>query len=75
MHTLTITTRYTFGDKVRFDSINGKGTGKVFAIDVDKERCISYVIEIDMGQYSDVQPGILESEITGMVRQDDKGIE
>jgi hypothetical protein len=74
MHILTITTKYTFGDKVRFDSRNGKGTGEVFAIEVDKERCILYVIEIDMGAYSDLQPGILESEITGMERQDDKDI-
>jgi hypothetical protein len=74
MRTFTITTRYTFGDKVRFDSRNGKGHGKVFAIDFDRERYISYTIEIDRGQYSDLQPGILESEITGTVSHNDKDI-
>lgn len=65
MHALTIRTKFTFGDRVRFNSAaqhcNGEGT--VFAITVDKQGQIDYIIEIPMGHYTDLQPGILENEI------------
>jgi hypothetical protein len=66
MHTLTVHTKFTFGDRVRFDSAaqGCSGTGTVFAITVDKERQVDYLIEINRGAYSDLQPGILEHEIT-----------
>jgi hypothetical protein len=66
MHTLTVQTKFTFGDRVRFDSATQgcSGTGTVFAITVDREQCIDYLIEIDRGDYRELQPGILEHEIT-----------
>jgi hypothetical protein len=65
MHSLTIQTKYTFGDRVRFDSASqgGSGTGRIFAITVDAQRQIDYIIEIDQGSYTDLQPGVLEHEI------------
>jgi hypothetical protein len=64
MHTLTVRTKFTFGDRVKFDSPtqSRSGVGKVFAITVDAEWHIDYMIEIDRGEYT-VQPGILEDEI------------
>jgi hypothetical protein len=66
MHTLTIRTKFTFGDRVRFDSrAQGcSGNGTIFAITIDKEWRIDYIIEIDQGEFSDLQAGILEEEIT-----------
>jgi hypothetical protein len=65
MHTLTVQTRYTFGDLVQFDSPTQgcAGTGTVFAITIDGQGEIDYTIEIDRGEYSDLQGGILEHEI------------
>ena len=66
MHTHTIRTRFTFGDRVRFDSqmqqLSGEGT--VFAITFGADGQIDYLIEIGRDGYSDLQPGILESEMT-----------
>jgi hypothetical protein len=66
MHTLTVRTKFTFGDPVRFDSPTQgcNGVGRVFAITVDAEGRVYYMIEIDRGGYSDLQPGIQEHEIT-----------
>ena len=66
MHTLTISTKFTFGDRVQFDSATQKcsGTGTIFAITIDAKQSIDYMIEIDMGTFSDLQPGILENEMT-----------
>jgi hypothetical protein len=63
MHTLTLRTRFTFGDRVRFDSRiqNCSGTGTVFAITIDEEKQIDYMIRAD-GQDL-LQPGILEEEM------------
>jgi hypothetical protein len=36
----------------------------VFAVTLDRHGQIDYMIEIDRGGYTDLQPGILESEIT-----------
>jgi len=62
---MTLRTRFTFGDRVRFDSPTQScsGVGEIFAITVDSEQRIDYMIEIDRGGYSDLQPGILEDEI------------
>ena len=66
MHTLTVRTRFTFGDRVRFDSLtqmcSGKGT--IHAITVSPDGSIDYMIELIRGDYIDIQPGILEHEIT-----------
>jgi hypothetical protein len=66
MHTLAIQTRFTFGDFVRFDSQaqHCTGEGQVFAVTVDRYGQIDYMIEIERGGYTDLQPGILEDEIT-----------
>jgi hypothetical protein len=65
MHTVTVRTKFTFGDRVKFDSPtqSRSGVGKVFAITIDAELHIDYMIEIDRGEYTDLQPGILEDEI------------
>jgi hypothetical protein len=68
---ITIVSKYSYGDVVRFDSINGNGTGMVTSIMVDWEKCISYYIKIDDGRHPDPQPGILESEVLGMVAADE----
>ena len=66
MHTHTIRTRFTFGDRVRFDSQLQRlsGEGKVFAITFVADGQVDYMIEIERDGYSDLQPGILEGEIT-----------
>lgn len=66
MHRLIVITKFTFGDRVRFESTaqGCNGIGTVFAITVDRERNVDYLIEIDRGTYTDLQPGILEHEIT-----------
>lgn len=64
MHTHTIRTRFTFGDRVRFDSRMQRcsGEGKIFAITIGADSQVDYMIEV-VGQ-DDLQPGILEDEIT-----------
>jgi hypothetical protein len=66
MHILTVRTKFTFGDHVHFDSrIQGcSGTGKVFAITVDAEQQVDYIIDLDQGGDMPLQPGILEEEMT-----------
>jgi hypothetical protein len=66
LHALTIRTKYQFGDLVRFDSVNGKGTGKVHEIMLDRYGEVSYVIDIN----AQLQPGIYESEIQAKIDQD-----
>ena len=65
MHVLTIETKFTFGDRVRFDSRtqNRRGSGTIFAITLDSERTIDYTIAIDGRFDESLQPGILEDEI------------
>lgn len=66
MHTLTLCTKYTFGDRVRFDSqIQGiAGTGVIVAITVDALRQIDYIIDGDGEHRSQLIGGILEGEIS-----------
>jgi len=66
MHTLTIQTKYALGDRVRFNSSTQRcaGTGRIFAVTIYIQGPIDYIIEIDRGAYTDLQPGILEGEIT-----------
>jgi hypothetical protein len=40
------------------------GTGTIYAITVDAQRQIDYMIEIPEGKSNRIQPGILEHEIT-----------
>ena len=66
MHTLTVRTRFTFGDRVRFDSKAQQcaGEGTVFPITIGADGQIDYLIEIQRTGYTDLQPGILEDELT-----------
>lgn len=66
MHTLTIQTRFKFGDRVRFNSPSQRcsGEGTVFAITIGIDGQIDYMIEIPRDGYTDLQPCILENEIT-----------
>ncbi|WP_020475688.1 phospholipase D-like domain-containing protein [Zavarzinella formosa] len=69
MHTHTLRTKYTFGDRVRFNSHTQgiEGTGKIFAITVDSEGQIDYIVDIGRGEYSELQNGIYEDEIISLV--------
>lgn len=69
MHTLTLRTKYTFGDHVQFASHTQglSGSGKVVAITVDAEGHIDYLIDISTGEFSELQPGIYEDEIIGLL--------
>lgn len=71
MHTITIRSKFTFGDRVRFDSKaqHRSGTGTVFAITMAHDGQIDYIIEIPMGGYSDLQPGIYENEMILLVKE------
>jgi hypothetical protein len=64
MHTITIRTKFTFGDRVRFNSpIQGcSGVGKIWVITVGGDGYVDYMIELDGS--GDLQPGITEQEIT-----------
>ncbi len=64
MHTLSVQTKFTFGDRVRFDSPTQScsGSGTIFAINIDARGEVDYVIEQDDEPYA--QGGILENEIT-----------
>jgi hypothetical protein len=66
MHTHTVRTRFTFGDRVRFDSqlMRCTGEGTVFGITFVADGQVDYLIEIGRDGYSDLQPGIYEDEIT-----------
>jgi hypothetical protein len=66
MHTLTVQTRFTFGDRVRFESATQgrSGVGTVFAITIDRYGHFDYMLEIDGDESGALQPGILEGEMT-----------
>jgi hypothetical protein len=61
--TLTISTRFTFDDHVRFSSPiqRRNGSGKIVGITIYAEGPIAYLIALEDGQ--DVQGGILEEEV------------
>lgn len=72
MYMLTIHTKFTFGDLVRFDAPRfaspgqpGSGIGRITGIMIDESRQISYAIDLDPppAGYEGIM-GILESEIT-----------
>jgi len=65
-HTLEIQARFTFGDKVSFDSQlqECSGAGTIFGITVDRDMFVTYMIAIDYDSYDELQPGILENEMT-----------
>ncbi len=64
MHTLTIRTKFTFGDRVRFDSRTQhcSGTGTICGITIARDGWLGYEIEPDDRPV--IQPGIVEDEIT-----------
>lgn len=63
MHTLTVQTKFTFGDRVCFDSPfqRKSGTGIIAAITVGPNNQIDYLIDTGDGY---IQGGIEEHEIT-----------
>lgn len=63
MHTLTVRTKFTFGDRVRFDSPTqqASGTGAIVAITVGPDNQIDYLIDPGEGY---LYGGIMENEIT-----------
>ena len=67
MHELTIRTRFTFGDRVKYDSPTQKrsGSGIVRVITVGEDGHIDYMIGVESGEY--LQGGILEGEMTLLV--------
>jgi len=64
MHTLTVRTKFTFGDRVRFDSRAQQcsGTGTIHGIAIYRAGPMDYLIEVDGEEL--IQPGILEDEIS-----------
>jgi len=64
MHTLTARTKFTFGDRVKFDSEVQKcnGIGTILAITVEQDGSINYLISVPDAKY--LYAGILEDEIT-----------
>jgi hypothetical protein len=65
MPSYTIQAKFAFGDRVRFDSQMQRcsGEGIVFGITLDRYGRMDYLIEIDCGEYTELQAGILESEM------------
>lgn len=63
MYTLTIQTKFNFGDRVRFDSSLQQcaGEGTIYAVTLDGSGLLDYMITVD-GRL-DIQGGILEEEI------------
>lgn len=62
MHTHTIQTKYTFGDRVRYSShLNGSGEGTVAAISFMQEGHPCYYIELEDATW---QGGITDADIT-----------
>ena len=65
MHVLTIRTKFTFGDRVCFDSKAQmcKGKGTIYAITVDGQGNFDYMVQAGEPNEIVIQPGILEDEI------------
>ena len=63
MHTHTIQTKFTFGDKVQFDSPfqRASGSGTIVGITLGPENQIDYLIDTGDGF---LQGGIEEHELT-----------
>lgn len=68
MHSLTVRTKFTFGDRVRFDSkVQGcSGLGTICGITMHDDGEVDYMIRymIKQGDQDVLQPGILQDEIT-----------
>jgi hypothetical protein len=67
MHTLTVQTRFTFGDRVRFEAPGQEcsDVGMVVAITINRDGKIDYVIKLDqVGGAGALQPGVPESDVT-----------
>lgn len=72
MHIHTVRTKFTFGDRVRFDSViqRRSGAGIVCAIIFQEDGMVDYMIAVGMKSWGtgetidEIQPGILESEMT-----------
>ena len=72
MHAHTIRTKYTFGDRVRFDSTfqRRSGIGTVYAICFSGDGIIDYLIAVD-GEDGHIQGGIDEHDMTPLTDSSD----
>jgi hypothetical protein len=70
MHRRTLETKYTFGDRVRFDSPSQgcQGVGTIYGITIYATGEPDYLIHPD--DDSAIQPGILENEISLLTGQE-----
>lgn len=66
MHLISAHVKFAFGDRVRFDSpTQGRtGVGHVEAVAIYSDGRHDYMIALDEFDEFNIQPGILESEIT-----------
>lgn len=66
MHQFTVSTKFTFGERVNFDSVTQhlSGTGTVVAIIIEATREAYYMLVVDPPEVERIQPGILEEEMT-----------
>jgi len=72
VHTLTVQSKFALGDRVRFNSPTQgcSGTGNINAIVIYACGRQDYMIELDQFESFEVQPGILEDEITLLGQND-----
>jgi len=65
MHIHTVRTKFTFGDRIRFDSKHQRcsGTGTILDITFDGDGYLAYTIHVGDG---DLQAGIEEDAIAVM---------
>lgn len=65
---ISFSTPYFFGDIVRFDSVNGKGTGFIDGIDLGQDGSVCYTVQDRETKYEDgqyvIHGGIYPDEIT-----------
>jgi len=73
MHTLTVQTKYNFGDRVKFESSSQdlKGIGRIIAITIEDDRSSTYIVEtVEPDGVHICQPGICDAEIICLVERE-----
>jgi len=70
---VTFKTEYFYGDKIRFDSVNGKGVGYIDGIGLAQDGSVYYSVEDAVKKYEDdgqniIHGGIYPDEITLLER-------
>jgi hypothetical protein len=70
MHTHTVRTKYTFGDRVRYATQwNDAGIGTIVSICFEPDLSYYYFIEVDESR--DIQGGIEDGDITPLTDDPD----